>query len=182
MELDMAALQALLDKDAIRESAFRYTRGTDRHDVELLLAAYHPDATDDHGAFIGTPEAFSEYVNRVHSTHWVGHHHYVTNQVIDLDGDSAHSETYFLAVLKRADGTCDMVGGRYLDKFEKRAGTWAVSDRACLVEWNVEARPGEAPVDLDIFVRGTWDQTDPSYQRPLRVDRPHRDLSLTPTA
>lgn len=175
MELDVAALNRLLDKEAIRESALRYTRGIDRHDDELMASAYHADATDDHGDYIGDPAGFVDYANAVHSQNWVHHQHYVTNQVIDLDGDSAHSEMYFLAVLKRPDGTCDFVGGRYVDRLERREGTWAVADRACLVEWNAEAGPKGTSFDPGIFLSGSWDRTDISYQRPLRINRPHRN-------
>lgn len=178
MELEVAAIQALLDKEAVREVSLRYTRGIDRHDVELLLSTYHADARDDHGAFIGSPVGFVEHANRVHEQNWVGHHHYVTNQAIDLDGDIAHCESYFLAVLKRADGVCDLVGGRYVDRIERRDGRWAVADRICMVEWNVESRPGDAQLDPAMFVGGTWDRSDPSYRRPLTVEREARDLSL----
>lgn len=178
MELDVAAVQAMLDKEAVREVSLRYTRGIDRHDDALMLSAYHPDARDDHGAFIGYGADFVEHANRVHSQNWVCHHHYVTNQVIDLDGDTAHCESYFLAVLKRPDGICDLVGGRYIDRIDRRDGVWAVADRICMVEWNIEGKPGEASLDPTMFVSGTWDRSDPSYQRPLRVDRASRDLSL----
>lgn len=177
MELDLAAVGKLLDKEAIREVSHRYTRGIDRHDEPLLLSAYHPDAKDDHGEFIGSGAAFVEYANRVHARNWVHHQHYVTNQSIDLDGDCAHCESYFLAVLKRPDGVCDMVGGRYIDRMERRDGIWAVADRICMVEWNVEGKPGEAALDATMFVAGSWDGSDPSYRRPLRVDRAPRDLS-----
>lgn len=178
MERNLAAIEALLEKEAIREVSLRYTRGIDRHDNELFLSTYHPDARDDHGAFIGTGTDFVEHANRVHAQNWVCHQHYVTNQVIDRDGDSAHCESYFLAVLKRPDGVCDLVGGRYIDRLEKRAGLWAVADRICMVEWNVESAPGNAPLDPDMFVRGSWDKSDPSYLRPLQVTRAPRDLSL----
>lgn len=180
MDIDPKALQTLLDKEAVREVALRYTRGIDRHDDALLLSAYHPDASDDHGSFIGSGAAFVEYANRVHAQNWVCHQHYVTNQVIDLDGDTAHCESYFLAVLKRPDGVCDMVGGRYVDRIDRRDGHWAVAERICMVEWNVEAAPGAAAFDPSIFVAGSWDRSDPSYTRPLRVERPPRDLSLAP--
>lgn len=178
MELDVAAVQAMLDKEAVREVSLRYTRGIDRHDEQLSLSAYHPDAKDDHGAFIGSGADFVEYANRVHSQNWVCHQHYVTNQVIDLDGDAAHCESYFLAVLKRPDGVCDLVGGRYVDRIDRREGVWAVADRICMVEWNIEGKPGGAPLDPTMFVAGAWDTSDPSYRRPLRVDRAPRDLSL----
>lgn len=175
--MDPAALQNLLDREAIRDVSLRYTRGIDRHDDALLLSAYHVDAVDDHGAFIGTPDGFVEYANRVHGQNWVCHQHFVTNQVIDLDGEAAHCESYFMAVLKRPDGVCDFVGGRYLDRVERRNGRWAVADRICMVEWNVEAAPGGPALDQSMFVAGTWDRSDPSYVRPLRADRAPRDLS-----
>lgn len=177
METELAAMRSLLDKEAIREVSLRYTRGIDRHDEVLMESVYHDDATDDHGAFIGPGKAFVEYANRVHAQNWVCHQHYVTNMVIDLDGNTAHCESYFLAVLKRPDGVCDMVGGRYIDRVERRAGVWAVADRICMVEWNVVGNPGDAPLDPSIFVGGTWDRSDPSYLRPLRADRAPRDLS-----
>lgn len=175
--MDLVAVQSMLDREAIREVSLRYTRGIDRHDDALLLSAYHPDAKDDHGAFIGSPEGFVEHANRVHGQNWVCHQHFVTNQVIDLDGGTAHCESYFLAVLKRPDGVCDFVGGRYVDRLEKRDSLWAVADRICMVEWNVEAAPGGAPLDPSMFVAGTWDRNDPSYARPLKVERAPRDLS-----
>ena len=34
------------DRESIREATFRYARGVDRLDVELMKSAYWPDATD----------------------------------------------------------------------------------------------------------------------------------------
>jgi hypothetical protein len=94
------------------------------------------------------------------------HHHYTTNQTIDLECDTAHVET---------DGAIDLAGGRYIDRFERREGRWAIADRACLVEWMGELPRASGTVDLDRFPRGTWDRTDISYQRPLKLIRPRRD-------
>ena len=44
-------LQALLDKDAIRDLVTAYCRAADRKDTALMRSLYHPDATEDHGAF-----------------------------------------------------------------------------------------------------------------------------------
>lgn len=174
---DPDAVQRLLDKEEIREALLRYTRGIDRHDEALLTAAYHPDAIDDHGAFIGGPADFAEYANRVHGENWVCHQHFVTNQTIDLGGDEAHCESYFLAVLRRSEGVCDLVGGRYVDRLERREDGWAIAARACLVEWTAEAAPGTAAFDATIFMASTQTKADPSYRRPLLLERAPRDLT-----
>lgn len=158
-------------------ASLRYTRGLDRHDDALALDAYHPDARDDHGAFIGDGAGLIRHAGTVHSRYWNVHQHFTTNQTIDLDGDTAHVETYFLAMLRRKDGTIDVTGGRYADRFERRDGRWAIADRACLVEWNGELGKTSAPMDFDIFLRGAWDRSDITYQRPLTLDRPDRDLT-----
>ena len=46
-------LQALLDREAIRDCLYRYCRGIDRADEAALRSAYWPDATDCHGAWNG---------------------------------------------------------------------------------------------------------------------------------
>jgi SnoaL-like domain len=176
VSIDSKRIAALLDKEEIREASLRYTRGIDRHDDELMAQAYHPDATDDHGGYIGSPAGFIQHAGDVHTRHWTVHHHFIANQTIELDGDHAHVETYFLATLRRKDGIIDMVGGRYIDRFERRHGRWAVADRVCLVEWNGELAKSQASIDPDLFVNGTRDRSDPSYQRPLELNRPHRDI------
>jgi len=174
MAIDEAALQRLLDKEAIREAALKYTRGIDRHDEDIMRQAYHPDACDDHGEYIGDPEGFIHYANNVHSDNWKVHHHFVTNMTIELDGDAAHCETYFFATLSRHQGGTDVAAGRYVDRFEKRSGQWAVADRICMVEWSGLIPEAEGAVGYDTFIRGTWDRSDPSYMRPLKLNRPDR--------
>lgn len=177
-EAEEGALRTLLDKEAIREASLRYTRGLDRHDDDIVAKAYHPGATDDHGGYIGDAAGFIRYAREGHSRNWTVHHHYITNQTIDLDGDMAHVETYFLATLRRESGVVDMVGGRYVDRFERQDGLWAVADRACLWEWNGELPAGEASMDPDTFLPGSWDRNDISYQRPLKLTREPKEVSF----
>ena len=51
----------LFDRQAIRGKLTDYCRATDRLDQELRLSVYHPDAIDDHGIFVGSPEGFVDY-------------------------------------------------------------------------------------------------------------------------
>lgn len=177
MNIDPKEIQKLIDKEAIREAMLRYARGMDRHDTEMAVQAYHPDATDDHGPYIGEPAGVIAYANDLRERHLTAHHTYITNQTIDLDGDTAHVETYFLVGQQLKDGPVRMAGGRYVDRFERRDGRWAVANRVCLVEWNGELIKTQTAVDPDLYVRGTWDKTDPSYQRPLKASRPHRNIT-----
>jgi hypothetical protein len=174
-ELERRALRRLLDKEAIREACLKYTRGIDRHDDDIAIESYHEGAVDDHGTFIGDAGGFIKHVGELHARNWNMHHHYITNQTIDLEGDTAHVETYYLAALRREAGTIDLVGGRYIDRFERREGRWAIADRACLVEWMGELPKASGTVDMDMFLRGTWNRTDVSYQRPLKLIRSRRD-------
>ena len=66
-----------------------------------------------------------------------------------------------------------LMGGRYLDRLERRDGTWRIALRRCTIEWSMS---GDASL-LDSgafagFIKGTWDRTDPSYARPLQIDDP----------
>jgi ketosteroid isomerase-like protein len=125
-------LRNLLAKQEIHEVLMRYCRGIDRRDAELLHDVYHPDATDDHGGFAGLAADFVpwaiEALGRDENTS-----HYIANELVEVDGDVAFSESYFHAVHRRAqkDGTrVDLVfQGRYVDRFECREGRWRIADR-----------------------------------------------------
>ncbi|HEY3654702.1 MAG TPA: nuclear transport factor 2 family protein [Steroidobacteraceae bacterium] len=171
-------LRRLLDKEAIRDALMRYARGIDRHDDEIAAQAYHAGATDDHGWYVGNPAGLLDRARELHSRTSDVHHHYVMNQTIDLDGDMAHVETYYLAAMRRPEGPIDMVGGRYIDKFERRGLRWAIVNRVCLVEWTGALDKTDIATNADLFNRGTWDRTDVSYQRPLEVGRPDRDVAI----
>jgi hypothetical protein len=161
-------VQELRDRQAIQEVLVRYSRGLDRHDSELLASVYHADAVDHHGDFLGPRAEFVPWVNGLHEEGYVAHQHFVTNATIDLDGDVAHSEIYCLVVLRRKDGPVDICGGRYLDRLERRQGTWRVAARETLVDW-ASTVDGEVWPGIAMFPMGEWNRSDPSYQRPLQV-------------
>ena len=51
-------LDVLLFLQQIADVIYRYARGIDRLDFDLVRSCYHPDAYDDHGSFKGSVEAF----------------------------------------------------------------------------------------------------------------------------
>ncbi len=84
-----ARLQALLDRQEIFDCLVRYCRGVDRLDAELLASAYHPDAIDDHGIYVGRPHQFADYFLAFHEKNQTATQHVITNHSCELDGDTA---------------------------------------------------------------------------------------------
>jgi hypothetical protein len=182
------ALIELLDRQAISDCLMTYSRGVDRLDRALIVSAYHPDAIDDHGMFVGDPEEFADWVIGMHSATHLSHQHCLFNHSCELDGTVAHTETYYMFVgMNRTGPPLVVSGGRYLDRFEKRDGRWAIADRLCIRDWapvadtpdltdpsTLTAISGVLPPSVREFMRRgappTRDRHDPSYRRPLAVD------------
>jgi hypothetical protein len=114
-----------------------YARGIDRCDRQALESVYWPGATDDHGAFNGSAEAFIDYVlpaleRYEQTTHFLG------NILIVLNGDTAVVETYFQAFHRLRNDkevTDDLIVGRYLDAMAKRDGEWRIAARRVAFDW-----------------------------------------------
>ena len=146
-------LQALLDREAIRDCLYRYCRGIDRLDEEALRSAYWPDATDRHGAYQGPAAGFIERALR--NLQSAGRMvHQLGNILIDLHGDSAAAESYFLAFQEEAaaDGGAreTLLCGRYVDRFERRGGEWRIAARTVTYDW-MRTTPLERPLAADAF-------------------------------
>ncbi len=176
-KINEAALRELIDRQAILDCIHRYTRGMDRHDKELALSAYHPDAIDDHGLYCGVARDFVDWACWYHDQHQTLHHHYVTNHSVELDGDVAHAETYwlFVGVNKDSEHPLSMSGGRYIDRFERRHGKWGIAARACIIEWQGDLAQLDAPPEFKAAAVAAglpaWNKSDISYQRPFQVRR-----------
>lgn len=173
MDLE-ARIGRLEDQAAIYDCLTAYCRGVDRLDRELLLSAYHPDAIDDHGVFVGSPVAFADWVFAFHRQNQSVTQHMLCNHRCDLDADLAHTETYYLTASLGPDGQrLPLSGGRYIDRFERRDGRWAIALRKCLFEWRgpvgeVSLHPGGP--DWPLAGPVTRDRSDASYDRPLALD------------
>lgn len=166
-----AAIDAMLDKQAITECLMRYARGIDRHDSAMVASAYHEGAIDDHTVYIGPGRDFPAHVNPAHASIWSAHQHFVTNISIELNGDEAHVESYWIAAgRRRTDHALDLHGGRYIDRFARIDGVWAIAARVCGYDWSL--RPEDVGMFLAGFPLSTQDQNDLSYRRPLEIERP----------
>ena len=100
-ETTSAATRELLDRRQIRDCIDRYSRGLDRHDDELLASAFHPDAIDNHGDWIGRLPEFIEWANYVVHEPLMQHNHHITTHLCEIDGDVAERSA-FAEALRRA--------------------------------------------------------------------------------
>lgn len=137
-----AEWRELLDKQACTELVYRLARAIDRCDEPLLRSLFHPDATDDHGVFHGTASDFADWVMPVlHGMRRT--QHLIGNVLIDIDGDRASGESYFIAHhhLPQESGpdVFMLAAGRYLDRFERRDGHWKIAHRQAAYDWNSAA-------------------------------------------
>lgn len=169
-------VRQLVDRAEIQDCILRYARGMDRRDRALLRSAYHDDAIDDHVGFVGAIEDFIDWAFAYHSTQ-TRYQHYLLNHTVDLRGDEAHAETYYLFVGTDREPANHMTlsGGRYVDRLERRKGRWAIVDRVCVVEWNAESSSlitDQVLAMLTDVKLAAHDRTDPSYARPLAARRP----------
>jgi SnoaL-like domain len=167
-----ALLREMKDRQEIYDCLMRYCRGIDRLDRELLLSAYHPDAADDHGTFVGKVEGFADYAFDLHTRYQLRTQHHITNHICEIDGDVAHAESYYIfRSLNTQAPLHTTASGRYLDRLERRNGRWAIADRICLVDIrNDHWAPTGTEGDAD-YMPNYRNRTDTSYQRPIRVDR-----------
>lgn len=128
-----------LAKAEITEVIYRYCRAMDRMDRALALSCWHDGATDDHAPlFAGSAPDFIDFVFDLHEDMIVTRHD-VANILISLDGDRAGSESYWQVLHQIAfqDQILDIqVRGRYVDRFEKRDGRWAITHRQSIRDWS----------------------------------------------
>ena len=162
-------LQRLLDEAAIRRVVASYSRAIDRRDWELLASCYHAGARDEHAGFDGTAEEFVEWVQDALAP-FAETKHFVGNQLVDVDGDTAWAETYCLAfhrILATADRPAldRLVSVRYCDRFERREGAWRIAHRRTVYEPGRLDPVGLEPVMGEPRLVGSHDRTDPAYQR-----------------
>jgi hypothetical protein len=172
MDADLLArLERLADRQDILDCLTRFSRAMDRFDRELFLSAFHPDATIAAGSFVGGPVALYDWSMALHEAGQVATHHNLLNLTCEIDGDTAHTETYYLFVGRNRDESNWIAGGRYIDRLERRGAAWKIALRTNAIEWSgiVPTMPIPFADVPDIHVNGAPSRSrdDPSYQRPL---------------
>jgi hypothetical protein len=163
-------LAELLDKQAIAETLALYCRAMDRIDRALTLSVWHDGGTCNYSSTEGVPDMpIVDYLagsTKARSS-FANHSHQIANTLIRVKGERAVSEAYFTASLQTypEDGrvTEHLWRGRYLDRWTRRGGRWAIDHRQVVFdsytphEFAAELLAGK-PLSL-----GRRDGGDPSY-------------------
>lgn len=130
-------LEFVIAQARIRDCLARLARGEDRRDAALVSGAYWPDAVDDHGIFVGGRPEYLAWVVPGAAAITVTSH-VLGQTLLDLRGDEARAETHVTAYHRVDLGEQEhdiVIGGRYLDRLERRDGEWRIAHRTMLYDW-----------------------------------------------
>ena len=103
----------LLDERELRRTAELYAQGADRANIVAAL----------------------DVMARL----YVATQHRVHNQLVTIDGDAAHGETYSTADhVSETDGTRTILTWaiRYQDRWRRVDGAWRFTHRSLLIDWS----------------------------------------------
>ena len=161
-------IDRLASRQEIADLLARYCRGVDRCDATVLKSVFWPEATTKYGDATTNAwewaQALCERLRSMNRTQ-----HAISNELVELDGDKGRGETYCRAYheVDTPDGPrVMMVGGRYLDRYERRGGVWKIAHRTYVMDWNANdpsTAQWDGPMYGRLSVRGARSPDDPSY-------------------
>ena len=133
-------MEAWLDRLDIIDCITRLARGEDRRNEKLIRSSFSPNAIIDMGVFRGTFDQYLEWVVPGDPALPVTLHT-LGQSFIQLDGETALAETPVNSYHRVNTGEEERdtaIGGRYLDKLEKRDGSWCIVERTLLYDWYMD--------------------------------------------
>ena len=179
--MDPDVLARLVDRQQIYDCLMRYVRGVDRVDLGLIRSAFWEDAIITQGPVRGSADDFIASWQPAQAGRESSFHN-VSNLSVELDGNSAHCEAYLQVTIKqKASDSIEMVGGRYIDHFEKRGSEWRIKTRLMVIDWQGMMDASQMAARQATRHRGSRDRNDPSYERPIQPRDPIDTPWLPPT-
>lgn len=179
MEIDDFSPERLADRARITDALHRWCRGVDRLDDDAMRAAFHPDATDNHGHYSGDIEGLIAWIGERHKTIPFSLHS-VSNVIIEFCGvDAAIVESDVITVQHYPEASeatvklfnagkigrpMDMLAfARYADRFERRDGRWKIAERTVIYDSQIIAESPGVPKISGVEV-GRRDRSDFIYR------------------
>lgn len=134
----MPGLETLLDEREVQQVMLRYARGVDDRDWEQVRSVFAPDAFI---AGTGHAGVRDEYLAGLFTgvARYGVTMHTIGNQVVEIDGDAAYTETDLVARhFADAEGTEEalVMGVRYLDTLRREHTGWVVTRRDVRRLWS----------------------------------------------
>lgn len=166
-----ANLQQILARAEIYDVLMQYMRGVDRRDMNLVRAAFHPGATQTNPYLAPGEQGSVEDLIALmdaNALHIPMSMHLLGNIVYEFAGDDlAVVESYLIAYQTHRDSAENeglrQTGSRYLDRFERRNGSWKIAKRVLPLNF---VRPLAPPGDQILFtnpILSTRDGDDPLW-------------------
>lgn len=166
----------LEDREAIRDVIAAYAHAIDRRRWDMMARLFHPDATFKFGLVEGDWRSFVEQARAIIDPCLATQHQLGQVSFAFASDSLCHTETYMTAMHTIPPGYpltaafpdkgviySGIVAGRYVDRFENRAGEWRIAHRTGLYDWR-EFRVVDG-VDLSTVPEGACgyhDDRDPS--------------------
>ena len=146
-------LQQLVDERAILRLLHEYAQAMDAGDEQAWVDCFTPDAVFDVVEVVGGRRVHRED-GHGDLARYIGAYpkppefrkHLVAHPVIDVDGDTARMEAYWVLLERGSAGQPVLAAfGRYHDRLVRQDGRWRIAERFAEVEAsNYEAQEGEA--------------------------------------
>lgn len=161
-------MDAILSRQVLQDLLLAYCRGVDRADARLLASIFHDDSTVISGVLNCNGKDFARDIVTYVRDNTLQVFHTFSNQWIEINGDTAVGEAYVIAcqTAQTPEGAvATLVGGRYLDRFERRNGEWKIAHHTFVMDWNM-SQPAPAVTGEDPFadmLRGGRKPNDPLY-------------------
>ena len=145
MESIEAIVRRLAAESEVGKVILRYARGLDRRDFAMVWDCFDPDARVEGTSFGGPLRTYlPRLLDGVRAYRRTMH--FMGNQLREVDGDRAETETYAIAHhFADAEGRQEalIMGVRYLDELRRTDGQWRITHRRVHADWSRGA-PGPA--------------------------------------
>lgn len=159
-------LQEMLDHHQIRKVLALYCHACDRTDAALMGSLYTgEDSYDDHGIVRGPGPYYAREITAMIEGTTRVISHTLGQSIIQVDGDEARAETFFLAFMT-ADGDdgvprLSQLAGRFVDRFQRGDEGWRIKHRIALHDLSITHRIEEDFLATNELVRGSRGVDDP---------------------
>lgn len=125
------------DRVEIDDLLTAYATALDTRDWEGVRAVFTDDAVLDYTEFGGPRGPVDEAVT------WISEslaaipvtQHFVTNRVVEIDGDEAAAVCALFNPIVTPDGAVSYVGGSYEDRLVRTPAGWRITERVARMKW-----------------------------------------------